>query len=79
MVPSASRPNPRPPDEAAVDAIILYSRALQAYTLRLWTETLKATEERRAQKERERCSGTLTAADLKPLKKRSLTVRVRSS
>ncbi|KAJ6520319.1 hypothetical protein C8R45DRAFT_1086194 [Mycena sanguinolenta] len=74
MVPSAGRPNPRPPDEAAVHPITLYSRALQAYTLRLWTETLKAMEERRAQQERESCSCAcaLTAADLK---KRSLTAQ----
>ncbi|KAF7347371.1 hypothetical protein MVEN_01492900 [Mycena venus] len=71
MVPSATRPHSRPPDEDAVDPIALYSRALQAYTLRLWTESLKAVEERRAQKES--CSGTLAAADLKPLKKRSST------
>ncbi|KAF7337714.1 hypothetical protein MSAN_02245000 [Mycena sanguinolenta] len=74
MVPSASRPQPHPPDEAAANPITLYSRALQAYTLRLWTETLKAEEERCAQKERESCSGALSAADLKPLKKRSLAV-----
>ncbi|KAJ6544014.1 hypothetical protein B0H19DRAFT_1169334 [Mycena capillaripes] len=42
---------PHPPDDAALDPIALYSRALQAYTLRLWTESLKAVEERRAQKE----------------------------
>ncbi|KAJ7455916.1 hypothetical protein B0H11DRAFT_2244264 [Mycena galericulata] len=42
-----------PHDDAAVDVldpIALYSRALQTYTLRLWTESLKAAEERRRTK-----------------------------
>jgi hypothetical protein len=46
----------------------LYARALQAYTLRLWTESLKAVEERRAsvaQKE--------SGADLTVKKKQSST------
>ncbi|KAJ7757525.1 hypothetical protein B0H16DRAFT_1536924 [Mycena metata] len=50
MVPSAAGGRPHPPDHN-LDPIAIYSRALQAYTLRLWTESLKAVEERRAQKE----------------------------
>ncbi|KAJ6486084.1 hypothetical protein C8R47DRAFT_1321017 [Mycena vitilis] len=52
MVPSpaaspAGRPRPQPPDEDD-SPLTLYARALQDYTLRLWTESLKAVEERRA-------------------------------
>ncbi|KAJ7045016.1 hypothetical protein C8F04DRAFT_1228102 [Mycena alexandri] len=50
MVPSAAGGRPHPPDPN-LDPIAIYSRALQAYTLRLWTESLRAVEERRAQKE----------------------------
>nr|GAT46313.1 predicted protein [Mycena chlorophos] len=31
--------------DAGQSPIVLYSRALQAYTLQLWTETLRKTEE----------------------------------
>ncbi|KAJ7635862.1 hypothetical protein B0H17DRAFT_1217255 [Mycena rosella] len=49
MTPSAAgRPPPLDePPANGIDPLALYSRALHAYTLRLWTESLKAVEERR--------------------------------
>ncbi|KAK7031644.1 hypothetical protein R3P38DRAFT_2924941 [Favolaschia claudopus] len=52
------------PDELTTTetALTLYSRSLQAYTLRLWTESLKAAEERRehAYQHHTCCTGDLS-------------------
>lgn len=58
---AAGRAHPR--DETSLDPLAIYSRALQEYTLRLWTESLKAVEERRRTKKED--SGTVRHADLK--------------
>ncbi|KAK7063761.1 hypothetical protein R3P38DRAFT_2820194 [Favolaschia claudopus] len=76
MGPSASRPNPRPPDdEEEHNSIALYNRALQAYTLRLWTESLKAVEEKRIEEEEESCPALVAAAELRTPKQRCSCLR----
>lgn len=71
MASASGRPHSPHPDEGTLDPMTLYARALQAYTLRLWTESLKAVEERRASVAQKESGADLTV--LKVKKKQSST------